>query len=77
VNTSAGTALEAIIRSANDAIVTVDAAGRVLLWNPYAERLFGYSSSEMTGQPLTAIIPERYRERHQVDFGARSVKILL
>jgi PAS domain S-box-containing protein len=68
VNTSADTALEAIIRSANDAIVTVDAAGRVLLWNPYAERLFGYSSSEMTGQLLTAIIPERYRERHQDDF---------
>jgi PAS domain S-box-containing protein len=68
VNSSADTALEAIVRSANDAIVTVDAAGRVLLWNPYAERLFGYSSSEMTGQLLTAIIPERYRERHRDNF---------
>ena len=65
MDSSADTALEAIVRSANDAIVTVDAAGRVLLWNPYAERLFGYSRSEITGQLLTAIIPERYRERHR------------
>jgi PAS domain S-box-containing protein len=56
--------LGAILESANDAIITIDSEGRVLLWNAHAAELFGYSSDEMRGRPLTAIIPERYREAH-------------
>jgi len=56
--------LEAIVESANDAIITIDSEGRVLLWNAHAAELFGYSSDEMVGRPLTAIIPERFREQH-------------
>jgi PAS domain S-box-containing protein len=56
--------LAAILESANDAIITIDSEGRVLLWNAHAAELFGYSSDEMRGRPLTAIIPERYREAH-------------
>lgn len=56
--------LEAIVESANDAIITIDSEGRVLLWNAHAKELFGYTSEEMLGRPLTAIIPERFREQH-------------
>ncbi len=56
--------LEAILRSANDAIVSVDAHGHVVGWNPHAAALFGYTEDEMRGEPLTAIIPERFRSGH-------------
>lgn len=57
--------LEAILRSANDAIVSIDGSGTVVLWNAEACSLFGYSSEEMVGEKLTAIIPERFREGHE------------
>jgi adenylate cyclase len=56
--------LGAIVESANDAIISVDSEGRVVLWNAHAAELFGYSSDEMRGKPLTAIIPEQFREAH-------------
>jgi PAS domain S-box-containing protein len=56
--------LGAILESANDAIISVDSEGRVVLWNDHAAQLFGYSRDEMRGRPLTAIIPERYRDVH-------------
>jgi adenylate cyclase len=56
--------MRAIMSSANDAIVCADEMGNVLLWNSAAEKLFGKSEEEMIGQPLTAIIPERFREPH-------------
>ena len=57
--------LKAIVESANDAIITTDADGRVLLWNQRATKLFGYSYDEMIGRPLDVIIPERFREAHR------------
>ena len=56
--------LEAILESANDAIISIDGEGRVLLWNHHAEEMFGYDHREMLGRTLTAIIPERYRDQH-------------
>jgi PAS domain S-box-containing protein len=53
-----------LIAAAGDAIVVCDAAGAITLWNPAAERLFGYTSSEAMGQTLDIIIPERLRKRH-------------
>lgn len=56
--------LEAIIRSAGDAIITADATGDIVTWNPTAERMFGYGEAEAVGQPLTLIIPERFHPQH-------------
>jgi PAS domain S-box-containing protein len=47
-----------------DAIVVCDASGAITLWNPAAERMFGFSQSEAVGQSLDLIIPERQRQRH-------------
>jgi PAS domain S-box-containing protein len=53
-----------LVRAASDAIVACDAAGFVTLWNPAAERIFGFSEAEALGQSLDLIIPERQRQRH-------------
>ena len=55
-----------LIETAKDAIVGIDEKGIISIWNQSAEKVFGYSESEIIGQPVTAIIPEEYRERHAV-----------
>jgi len=56
--------LHALVQAAGDAIIVADAEGRILLWNPAAERLFGFTATEAVGGSLDLIIPERFRERH-------------
>ena len=51
--------LEQLIACAGDAIVTVDAADRVVGWNPAAERIFGVAMTEVIGSPITRILSER------------------
>ncbi|MHB8886940.1 MAG: PAS domain S-box protein [Methylovirgula sp.] len=53
-----------LVRASGDAIVACDAAGLIILWNPAAERIFGFTESEALGQSLDLIIPERQRQRH-------------
>ena len=45
------------MESSDDAIIAKDLSGVVFAWNRAAERLFGYTASEMIGQPLTVIFP--------------------
>jgi PAS domain S-box-containing protein len=55
-----------VIASSLDAIITVDAAGRVVQFNPAAEQMFGYACEVAQGQPMPdLIIPPRYRQRHR------------
>ncbi len=56
--------LSSIIESAMDAIITVDEAQRVVMFNKSAERIFGTPASEAVGAPLERFIPERYRRAH-------------
>lgn len=56
--------LNALVNAAGDAIVACDVEGRITLWNPAAERIFGFTESEALGQSLDLIIPERQRQRH-------------
>jgi PAS domain S-box-containing protein len=56
--------LEKLVEAAGDAVVAADAEGRITLWNPAAERIFGFSRGEALGQSLDIIIPERFRQRH-------------
>lgn len=55
----------AVTQSANDAIVTADGAGNIVGWNRGAEIVFGYNESEVVGQPLTMLMPSRFRAHHQ------------
>jgi PAS domain S-box-containing protein len=47
-----------IIRHAGEGIVTIDSRGQVVALNPAAERLFGYSSAEIAGAPITRLFIE-------------------
>ncbi len=53
-----------VVQSAHDAIISIDGTGKVISWNHAAEKIFGYSAREVTGKPVSIIIPERSRERH-------------
>lgn len=54
-----------VVQSATDAIVLADHRGIIISWNASAERLFGYLEEEVLGQPLTMLMPDRYRKSHQ------------
>jgi diguanylate cyclase (GGDEF)-like protein/PAS domain S-box-containing protein len=58
----------AIAESAFDAIITADEAGRIVGWNPAAERIFGYTESEIIGQALTQLMSARDRDAHLAGF---------
>jgi PAS domain S-box-containing protein len=58
--------LKATLDVALDCIVTIDAAGLVLDWNPAAEHTFGWSHAEVLGREMAeVIIPHDLRERHR------------
>ena len=46
------------------AILSIDDEGNLTTWNPGAEKAFGYCVDEILGQPLTLLIPQRYRDAH-------------
>jgi len=49
--------LAAILSSTEDAVLSFTLDGTVQTWSPGAERLYGYSESEIVGQPLARILP--------------------
>lgn len=56
--------LEGIITSALNAIITTDSAQRIVIFNPSAQKIFGYSAAQAIGRKLDILIPQRYRENH-------------
>ncbi|HUJ09356.1 MAG TPA: PAS domain S-box protein [Verrucomicrobiae bacterium] len=56
----------AILESALDSIITIDHEGRILEYNPAAERTFGYHRSDVVGKDMVELlIPRRLREKYQ------------
>ncbi|MBI5602553.1 MAG: PAS domain S-box protein [Deltaproteobacteria bacterium] len=53
-----------VAQSVNDAMISCDPSGEITFWNQAAVDMFGYQEEEVLGQPLTMLIPERYREAH-------------
>lgn len=56
--------LRALLESLPDATVICDRSGTIRLVNKQTETVFGYSRSELVGQPIETLVPERYRKGH-------------
>jgi PAS domain S-box-containing protein len=54
----------AIVETAVDGIITIDAQGLIASFNPAAERLFGYTAAEVIGQNVRLLMPSPYRDEH-------------
>lgn len=57
--------ISGIVTVAADAIISVDEAQRIVLFNRGAEQIFGYRAEEVLGRSLDALIPPRWREAHR------------
>ena len=52
----------AVAESAVDAIVTTNSKGNIIFFNNSLTKIFGYSKEELSGKPLTLLMPERYKK---------------
>lgn len=59
----------AIVESAVDGIIVIDAKGCIEAFNPAAERLFGYGEGELRGQNVSVLMPAPYRDEHDAYLG--------
>lgn len=53
-----------IFQTSAEGIIMINEAGRILLANPVAEKMFGYEPNTLAGHELEELLPERYRGRH-------------
>ena len=53
-----------LMESAPDAMIIVNESGRIVMVNEQAEKTFGYAATDMVGQSVDLLVPDRFRERH-------------
>ena len=54
--------LAAVVRDARDAVLVQDLEGRILVWNPGAERVYGWNEAEALAMNIRELVPEGQRE---------------
>jgi PAS domain S-box-containing protein len=54
----------AVLEASPNAIIAIDGDGRISYANPQVETTFGFASSELVGQPVELLVPDRVGERH-------------
>ena len=57
--------IRTLLESLAEGIVVIDNSGTILLVNPRAEQMFGYSKKDLIGKPHALLIPERFRKVHE------------
>jgi two-component system sensor kinase FixL len=56
--------LQRLIETTQDAVLSIDRQGRIVLFNPAAERIFGYARNEAIGQKVNMLMAEPYATEH-------------
>lgn len=56
--------VRSVLDSAPDAMIVIDASGRILFANRQVEAVFGHRSADIVGQKVERLLPDRFRERH-------------
>ncbi len=59
------TKFRSVAESAKDAIITADRFGKIAFSNTAATNMFGYPANELIGQPISILMPQRFREAHE------------
>jgi len=67
--------LASIVESSDDSIVGSDTAGLIRSWNLGAERLFGYTSDEVIGKPVSVLFPLEQRSQDLKTTVARAAEV--
>jgi PAS domain S-box-containing protein len=62
---ASGDHYKAVAEATTDAIITINANSTILLVNPAAEQIFGYTKNEMLGRQLTILMPKYHRHLHR------------
>lgn len=57
--------MTSLFENATEGIVLSGKDGKIVLINPAAERMFGYSNAELTGQPIEILVPNQYKHNHE------------
>lgn len=60
--------LAAVIDTSLEAIISAGEDGRIILWNPSAERVLGYSKGEALGMRIDRLVPPELKEAHRRGF---------
>lgn len=55
----------AILASSTNGIITINEEGIIEIFNPAAQRIFGYTEEEILGQPLNIIMPPKHQDKHE------------
>jgi PAS domain S-box-containing protein len=56
--------MTSLFENATEGIILTNKTGSIVLVNPAAERIFGYTAKELIGQPIDTLIPPKYRKDH-------------
>jgi PAS domain S-box-containing protein len=56
--------LRAVVDTAVDGVILIDANGTIVTFNPACEKLFGYTADEVIGKNVRMLMPTPYREQH-------------
>ena len=53
-----------LIENTNEAVISIDHLGQIALFNPAAEKMFGYTADEAIGKNVNVLMPEPYASEH-------------